>query len=218
MYKLAIFDMDGTLLDTLGDIANASNYALARMGYPIHDQRDYLDYIGHGPNVLLGRALPGEARAPETIERAKALFLEYYAAHAQDETRPYPGIVEMLRQLKDAGMTTAIYSNKPDVNVKRLAPIYFPGLFAVSVGFRDGVKPKPDPAAVFEMLEQCGVTQSEAAYIGDSGVDMTTGKNAGLSAIGVSWGFRPVKELWDTGADAVADTADELLKILLDKN
>lgn len=218
MFKLAIFDMDGTLLDTLGDLANAVNFALARMGHPVHEQRDYLDYVGRGPYVLLERALPEGSRDMEAIERAKGLFLDYYAAHSQDVTRPYPGIMELLGEIRSAGMKTAICSNKPHENVTLLAPLYFPGLIDYSVGFRDGVNPKPNPSVVHEIMERFGASRDETCYIGDSGVDMETGRNAGLFTIGVSWGFRPRKELVDSGADIIVDSADILLKIMLDKN
>jgi phosphoglycolate phosphatase len=218
MVKLVVFDMDGTLLDTLGDLAQAGNYALRRMGLPVHGQEAYKLFVGSGVRNLILRMLPEEHRQDaQAVQKTGEYFGEYYGAHAQDETRPYPGMLELLRDLRDRGIKTAILSNKPDVYVQELIPQYFPGLIDVGDGQREGVPQKPDPAVVREILAHFDLGPREALYIGDSGVDMQTGKSAGLYTVGVSWGFRTKDELTGSGADVIVDKAEEILKLAVDK-
>ena len=215
MYKLAIFDLDGTLLNTLDDLAASANYALRQKGYGEHAAEQYKEFIGHGPVHLITMAAPPEHRDDATIRELRGIFADYYAANATVLTRPYPCMLEVLNALKQSGVKIAVYSNKPDKNTARLCEIYFPGLVDMPVGFKDGIPPKPDPAAGFDILRAFAATGDETAYIGDSGVDMQTGRALKAFTIGVSWGFRPRAELIDTGASAVADSAEELLNLLL---
>jgi len=215
MYKLVIFDLDGTLLNTLDDLAASANYALRQKGYREHTAEQYKAFIGHGPVRLITMAAPPQHRDDASVSELRGIFAAHYASHGTDLTKPYPGVLEVLHTLKKSGIKIAVYSNKPDKNTARLCEIFFPGLVDMSVGFKDGIPPKPDPAAGFEILESFAVTGDETAYIGDSGVDMQTGRALGAFTIGVSWGFRPRAELEGTGASAVADSAQELLNLLL---
>jgi len=215
MYKLAIFDMDGTLLDTLHDIAASANYALRQKGYREHTVEEYKEFIGHGPVHLITMAAPPGRRDAESIGELRGLFSAHYALHDKDLTKPYPGIPEVLSTLKQSGTKIAVYSNKPHKNTAQLCKLFFPGLVDIPVGFQDGVPPKPDPAAGFEILKHFAVSGKETAYIGDSGVDMMTGRALGTFTIGVSWGFRPREELISEGASAIADNTEELINLLL---
>lgn len=218
MRKLAVFDLDGTLLDTLSDLAGAANYALRELGMPLHEREAYKLCVGNGARVLMRRALPEEYRQDrQVLQKAFELFWEYYARHAQDETKPYPGIPELLRDLRALGVMLAVLSNKPDDSVQMLLPFYFPGVFGLAFGQREGIPHKPDPGAVFEILRHFGAAPGEAIYIGDSAVDIETGKNAGLYTVGVSWGFRTKGELINAGADVIIDKPAELIKIIVDK-
>lgn len=218
MYKLAIFDLDGTLLNTLDDLAAACNYALRECGgFPEHAVEKYRYFVGDGPINLLTRALPEHARNADNISKMRALFSEYYAEHSADLTGPYDGITDMLRALKDAGVQVAVLSNKPHENVGILCDVYFKDLISMPVGFRDGVEPKPNPELGLTIMEQLGLSAKETVYVGDSGVDMRTGKNLGAYTIGVSWGYRTKDELESDGADVIIDEVDELVKIIVDK-
>lgn len=217
MYKLAIFDMDGTLLDTLADIANACNYALADGGFPVHEEEEYKAFIGRGPIYLIEKALPEHARVEATIARTRQIFEEYYVIHSEDFTKPYDGTLDMLKALRDAGIKSAIYSNKPHIGVVSLAEVFFGGLYDLAFGFRDGIPPKPEPDTGLEIMRRFGVTVDETVYIGDSDVDMRTAKNMGVYAVGVAWGFRTRAELESNGADVIVDKMSELEKIIIDK-
>jgi phosphoglycolate phosphatase len=215
MYKLAIFDLDGTLLNTLHDLAASANYALRQKSYPEHTVEAYKEFIGHGPVHLITAALPPEHRDDESVRELRGLFAAHYALHGEDLTKPYPGVTGVLNALKQSGTKIAVYSNKPHKNTAQLCGFFFPGLIDMSVGYRDGVPPKPDPATGFEILKHFMVTGKETAYIGDSGVDMMTGRALGAFTIGVSWGFRPRAELTGAGASAIADNAEDLANLLL---
>lgn len=217
MYKLAIFDMDGTLLDTIDDLAVACNRALRLSGYPEHPREAYKLFVGSGAQKLILRALPPDVRDTAAIQRVAAAFHEYYSRHAQDLTKPYDGVAEVLAALKAAGVRIAVLSNKPDEYVGALSDRYFPGLVDVSYGQREGVPIKPDPAAVFEIMGLFGLRAEECVYIGDTGVDMRTGAGAGLTTVGVLWGFRTKRELEDNGAKVIIHNPSDLIKIIVDK-
>lgn len=217
MFKLAIFDLDGTLLNTLEDLAAASNFALDQQGFPTYGVEQYKDFIGRGLDHLIWNVLPEHARSDETAKKTKGLFTSYYAIHSEDLTRPYDGIVEVLRAVKEAGVHTAVYSNKPHESAVYLCGEYFAGLIDMPCGFKDGAKTKPDATVGLKIMEDFGVASSETVYIGDSGVDMRTGKNLGVYTVGVSWGFRPKSELVSEGADVIIDKAEQLFKIVIDK-
>lgn len=218
MYKLAIFDMDGTLLDTLADIAKACNYALFDGGFPVHEEEKYKAFVGRGPIYLIEMALPEHARVETTISRTRQVFEEYYVKHSQDLTKPYDDTLDMLRAVRGAGIRSVIYSNKPQIGVLPLAEAFFGGLYDLAIGFRDGIPPKPEPDTGLEIMRRFGAAADETVYIGDSDVDMRTAKNIGAYAVGVTWGFRTRADLESNGADVIIDKMSELTKIIIDKH
>ena len=214
-YRLAIFDLDGTVLDTLDDLADAANAALRMGGYPTRTKEEICAFVGDGIKKLIERALPHGVSDGE-IARVLKLFVDYYGAHCAEKTRPYEGICEMLADLRARGVKTAVLSNKADFATQALAKAYFDGLFDAVAGEREreGIPKKPAPDGVWLLLRACGVTANEAVYIGDSEVDVATAKNAGLDAILVSWGFRTREALLESGAAVIADTPRELLDLI----
>ncbi|MBQ7003870.1 MAG: HAD family hydrolase [Oscillospiraceae bacterium] len=213
-YKLAIFDLDGTILDTLEDLTDGVNYALSECGYPVRTIAEVRRFVGNGIRKLIERALP--AGTPEAeIDRVHGIFSPYYKAHCDVKTKPYDGIPEMLQALRAAGMETAVLSNKGDFAVQPLIRHYFPDLFTLAFGERPGIPRKPAPDAVFEILERLGTDKADAVYIGDSNVDIETARNAGLSCICVDWGFRDRAQLIEDGAERIVSTPEALRKALL---
>ena len=178
--KLVIFDLDGTLLDTIADLAAATNHALEKYGLPTHNEEEYKFFVGNGINKLFERALPEDKRNDEYVMKIRSEFVPYYDAHNSDLSKPYPGMNSLLGQ-------------------------------------RDGVPSKPDPTIVNEISEHAGISKEEIIYVGDSCVDMETGKNAGVKTVGVSWGFRPRTELEAYKPNFIADDAASLRKYLLGK-
>lgn len=215
MKKLIIFDLDGTLLDTIADLAGATNHALATYGYPIHETDAYRFFVGNGINKLFERALPETERNETNIMKIRSVFIPYYNKHNADLSLPYAGITHVLETLQAKGCQLAVASNKYQEATTKLITQYFPTLSFVRIfGQREGVPAKPDPAEVFEIMQAAGVSPQDTAYIGDSGVDMQTGINAGTETIGVSWGFRPRTELEAYHPAFIADTPEELLSFL----
>lgn len=210
-YGVAIFDLDGTLLDTLDDLKNALNYALKSNGFPVRTRDDVRRFVGNGMKRLI-KLGAGESATEKQLEHLYQFHTSYYSKHNTDETAPYDGIVELLKKLKAAGVHLAVVSNKDDYAVGPLCEKYFPGMFEVAVGVRDGVAKKPAPDTVFEVLKKFG--GASAVYIGDSEVDIETAKNANLDCISVTWGFRDESDLIKNGATAVAHNSDELLELL----
>ncbi len=213
-YKAVIFDMDGTTLDTLEDLLGALNHTLGRFGFPLHDLREMRGYVGNGIRRQIEQGAPAGTPA-ETIDRMLPVFMEYYKVHGAEHTHPYEGIPELLRHLRDRGIRTAIVSNKADVSVRRLTEVYFPGLFEVSVGEKEGVRRKPAPDSVLEVLRIMGLSVSDAVYVGDSEVDIQTADRAGMDRIIVGWGFRDRKDLLRDGADRVFGSPREVEEYLL---
>ena len=213
--KLAIFDLDGTLLDTVADLANATNYALSLCGYPTHPTEAYYQFVGNGINMLFFRALPEDARTEENVMRIRSLFVPYYNEHNADDSRPYAGIPELLQILQDKEIIIAVASNKYQQATKKLVQYFFPNIrFAAIYGQREGIPVKPDPTIVNDILEETGISRARTIYIGDSGVDMQTAHNAGVESIGVTWGFRDEDELRDNGAQHIAHRAEEILTLI----
>lgn len=208
-----LFDMDGTLLNTLDDLAEACNYALRKMGYPTHPNEAYKRFVGNGAKVLIQRILPKEALNEAVAEQARAIFDEYYQAHQFDNTRPYPGIPELLETLKQANMKLGVVSNKPDEFVQKIAAYYFPDIFDAVAG-QQGQQTKPDPAGIQKVMEELQLTAGEVLYVGDSGVDIETAHNAHIYDCGVSWGFRGAEELKQYGAAQIADKPEDILRLL----
>ena len=212
MKKLVIFDLDGTLLDTIADLADASNYALKQLGHPTHPVDTIRTYVGNGINKLLERALPESERNEENVMRMRSHFVPYYDAHNADLSAPYPGIVALLEALQAKGVMLAVASNKYQEATEKLVKHYFPMIDFVEVlGQREGIPVKPDPSIVSDILTKANVSPEETLYVGDSGVDMHTAINAGVDAVGVAWGFRPRAELEGFCPKGLIDKAEELL-------
>lgn len=212
MKKLVIFDLDGTLLDTIADLAGATNYALAQLGYPTHDTDAIRTFVGNGINKLLERALPANEQTEENIMRMRSYFVPYYDAHNADLSSPYPGIEVLLQSLQEKGIEIAVASNKYQEATTKLVKHYFPTIrFAEVLGQRENIPVKPHPTIVFDILNKTGIDKKEVLYVGDSGVDMQTAQNAEVDAIGVTWGFRSRTELETLHPMGIIDKAEELM-------
>lgn len=215
MKKLVIFDLDGTLLNTIADLAAATNYALTQFGYPTHSTDAYRFFVGNGINKLFERALPEADRTPENVLRIRSKFVPYYNIHNADLSRPYPGIEDLLNQLQQHHIQIAVASNKYQEATAKLIGQYFPAIrFTAVFGQRENVPTKPDPQVVNEIIQLAGVSKEEVVYIGDSGVDMQTGLNAGVTTIGVCWGFRPKSELQEFQPDLLAEKPEDISRFL----
>lgn len=213
MYQLAIFDLDGTLLDTLDDLRQGLNYALSTQGFAPRTREEVRAFVGNGIRKLIERAVPADT-TPAQIDAVMAAFTPYYARHCADQTRPYEGILPLLERLGREGVVCALVSNKPDYAVQTLCAQYFPGLLAACAGAKDTVRKKPYPDAVFAVMRALALQDARAVYIGDSEVDLQTARNASLPCIAVSWGFRAREALLDAGAELVCDTPQALYDAL----
>lgn len=215
MTKLIIFDLDGTLLDTIGDLAVACNAVLALRGLPQHSLEEYRLFVGNGIMRLVERALPEPLRNPYTVDAARRDFVTYYTDHIDAHTVPYAGIPELLAELRSRGLQLAVASNKFQAGTEKLVRLFFPDTpFAVVSGQRPDVPLKPDPAVDLEILRRTGVAPDEALHVGDSAIDVQAACAAGIRSVGVTWGFRSREELVGARADAVIDRPDELLNLL----
>ena len=215
MKKLVIFDLDGTLLNTIADLANSTNYALKVLGYPIHEPDKYNFMVGNGINKLFERALPDGEKTEENVLRVRQEFVPYYDQHNADKSRRYPGVTELLETLQTAGMQLAVASNKYQAATEKLIAHYFPNIkFTAVFGQREGIPVKPDPIIVKEILQIAKVQEEETLYVGDSGVDMQTAINAGVTSCGVTWGFRPRTELEEFNPDYIVTGAKEIIDII----
>lgn len=213
--KLAIFDLDGTLLDTIGDLAEACNYMLSLRGLGSHTREEYAKMVGNGILNLVKRALPEELRSDEYVMAARADFLDFYTSNIDRYTHPYEGIREVLHALQDDGWSLAVASNKFDEGTQKLVHTIFPEMaFKAIYGNKEGFPLKPDAALLQLIMEECDATTDTSVMIGDSGVDIQTAKNAGVRSIGCTWGFRPRTELEEFGADHIVDCPSEILQIL----
>ena len=211
-YSTYIFDLDGTLLDTLNDLYQSVNYAMNECGFPLHTLEDVRRFVGNGVRMLMIRAIPDGDKNPR-FEEAFDIFRKHYLQHSLDTTRPYPGIEEMLSQLKKRGKRLAVVSNKLDVATKELISHFFGNLIDVAIGENEkaGVRKKPAPDTVDEALRQLGVEKEGAVYVGDSDVDLQTAVNSKLPCISVLWGFRDRDFLNAHGASVYAETPEEIL-------
>ena len=213
--QLVIFDLDGTLLDTVADLANATNQALEQCGYPTHTVEAYYKFVGNGINKLFARALPTEASNEENVLRIRSSFVPYYNEHNADCSHPYPGIVELLHTLQENGVKIAVATNKYHEATLKLAHHFFPDIrFDAIYGQREDVPIKPAPDIVYDILRDTGINSEQALYVGDSGVDMQTASNAGVESVGVTWGFRSEAELREYGAVHLVYEADAILTFL----
>lgn len=216
MKKLVIFDLDGTLLNTISDLAAATNHALTQMGYPTHPLALYNMMVGNGVTKLLERALPPENRTTRHVEAMRTYFQEYYGEHLCDTTKPYDGIGELLAELVAREIRIAVASNKYQQATAALIEHFFGKLPWASVyGHRTEFPVKPDPSVVFAILNECPTAKEDVLYVGDSGVDMVTARRAGVESCGVTWGFRSRLELEDNYADHIVDKAREILSIAI---
>lgn len=214
MKKLIIFDLDGTLLNTIADLAQSTNHALQTLGYPTHEEAAYNFMVGNGINKLFERALPEGEKSEDNVLRVRKEFIPYYDVHNADKSRPYPGITELLAQLQAQGLLLAVASNKYQAATEKLIDHYFPEIhFTAVFGQRDGINVKPDPTIVEDILSIAGIAKEDVLYVGDSGVDMQTAINAGVTVCGVTWGFRPRAELEEFHPDYIVDKAEEILSI-----
>ncbi len=215
MNRLIIFDLDGTLLNTLADLAQSTNHALQKLGYPVHELSAYNFMVGNGINKLFERALPEGEKTESNILRLRREFLSYYDLHNTDKTHPYPGVCELLTELQKWGIRLAVASNKYQAATTKLITRYFPAIrFTAVLGQREGIPVKPDPAIVYQILEMTRADLKNLLYVGDSGVDMQTAANAGALACGVTWGFRPRVELEAFHPAYLVDKAEDILPIV----
>lgn len=214
-YRLLIWDLDGTLLDTLEDLASSMNRVLAQMKLPQHLSRDYRYFVGDGMEALARRVLPEEKRQQETIAFCMEAMLKEYSRNWKEKTRPYPGILETLGELQMKGMKMAILSNKPHRFTCQMVEHFFsPGLFQPVFGVGGDIPRKPDVTGVEKILQILQVKPQEAIFIGDTKTDMETAVQAGLYPLGVLWGFRPEQELLASGASSLLQKPQDLLSLL----
>ena len=211
-FKTYIFDLDGTLLDTLGDLASSVNYALRKHGMPEHSLDDIRRFVGNGVRLLMERAVP-EGRDNPLFDDAFSTFREYYMEHSLDTTRPYEGIPELLEELKARGCRLAIVSNKMMAATQELSRHFFPDTIEVAIGENEaeGIRKKPAPDTVCAALRRLGVGKEDAVYVGDSDVDIQTASNSGLPCVSVLWGFRDKDFLIKNGAKTLVSAPSELL-------
>lgn len=216
MYQNVIFDLDGTLLNTIDDLADAANWVCERHGWPTHTVEEYKQLVGNGMAVLAQRFVPADWRTPVRIAQVLGEFMPYYDAHKEDKTAPYPGLPELLSELKGAGVKVAVLSNKAHSLVPDILEHYFPGVFSYAQGAMEGQPTKPDPTLLHRLMKEMGASRGDTLFVGDSNVDAHTAKNGGLTCCGVLWGFRGREELVREGADFLAEDAGALKKLILE--
>lgn len=214
MKQLVIFDLDGTLLNTIADLAQSTNYALEELGYPTHEENAYRFMVGNGINKLFERALPEGEKSEANVLRVRQKFVPYYDLHNADKSQPYPGIPQLLAGLQEKGIQLAVASNKYQSAAEKLVAHYFPAIHFVAVfGQREGVPSKPAPTVVYDILKKVDIAPADTLYVGDSGVDMQTALNAGVASCGVTWGFRPRTELEAFHPDYIVERTEEIAEI-----
>ena len=220
-YRLVIFDLDGTLLDTIDDLGTAVNHAMQLRGFPLHNREEYMRMVGHGAHNLIRQALPDGHKDDDMVEAAYNDFRAYYTAHIDVHTKPFPGIHELMTTLHQAGMLLAVASNKFQEGTEHLIKEFFHEIpFEAVLGGRPNFPLKPDPEIINEVLRKAGVEKENAVMIGDSPTDMETAANGGVRGIAVNWGYRDMRETALRQAQGpqrliVVDTAEELQSLLL---
>ena len=216
MYRCVIFDLDGTLLNTLDDLAGAGNHVCALRGWPTHPVEAYKHMVGNGIRRLVERfAPPGTDQT--ALDAAYDQFSAWYDAHKEDRTAPYPGVPQAVQALKEAGVSVAVLSNKADRMAGPVVEHYYPGVFPFIQGAVDGLPVKPDPTLLRRLMERMGAGPADTLFVGDSNVDIQTAKNGGLASCGVLWGSRTRAELEEEGASIIVETPQELVQVVLDR-
>ncbi len=216
MYKNVIFDLDGTLLNTLEDLAAATNWVCTLHGWPVHEVEEYKYFVGNGAPKLLERVVPEGVPVTDELRRVTLEeFTQRYNAHKEDRTTAYPGVFELVERLRRAEVTLAVLSNKPHEAAWPVVERYYPGMFHRVQGALPSVPVKPDPTLLHKLMEELGASREDTLFVGDSSVDIRTAKNGGLTGCGVLWGFRTCQELREEGADYIVQTPAELEKLIL---
>lgn len=216
MKKLVIFDLDGTLVDSIYDLADCVNLALCKYSLPENTLNEYYAFVGHGMENLVRSAMKAEGQNDELYKKVRAEFDALYSLHCNDKTVPYQGIAQMLRTLSEKGIQTAVLSNKAHRYVGDILCKCFPDhKFSLAWGHREGMHRKPDPQSLFALINEAGYTPSDCVYVGDSDVDVLTAENAGVDLVCVGWGFRSIEQLKASGAKFIAETAEELAEKLI---
>lgn len=213
-FKGIIFDLDGTLVNSLEDIANAMNTVLKDLNHPTHGYEDYQYFIGSGLRNLVGKSLPATHNDENQIERCLNLMIEIYRDNCTNQTKPYNGIVELLDELKSRNQKLGVFSNKADALTKEITAFLFPGYFNPIVGLSIESLKKPNPYEALEISKSWGLQPEEMIFVGDSGIDMQTATNANMHAVGVTWGYRPEEELIENGAKHILNHPLDLISIL----
>lgn len=214
MYKHVIFDLDGTLLNTIDDLADTGNHVCTLHGWPTHTVAEFKLMVGNGIPKLVERFAP-QGTSQEELDQAFQEFMDWYGIHKEDKTAPYAGMPEVAKALREAGLSIAVLSNKADVMAGPVVEHYYPGIFPVVQGALPGLPTKPDPTLLHKLMDRLGATQEDTLFVGDSNVDIRTAKNGGLTGCGVLWGFRSREELEAAGADVIVSTPQELLDLIL---
>ena len=214
MYKHVIFDLDGTLLNTIDDLADTGNHVCTLHGWPTHTVAEFKLMVGNGIPKLVERFAP-QGTSQEVLDQAFQEFMDWYGVHKEDKTAPYAGMPEVTKALREAGVSIAVLSNKADVMAGPVVEHYYPGIFPVVQGALPGLPTKPDPTLLHRLMEQMGASPEDTLFVGDSDVDIRTARNGGLTSCGVLWGFRGRAELEAEGADCLARTPEELVKAVL---
>lgn len=214
MYEHVIFDLDGTLLNTIDDLADTGNHVCTLHGWPTHTVDAFKLMVGNGIPKLVERFAP-QGTSQEVLDQAFQEFMDWYGVHKEDKTAPYAGMPEVAKALREAGVSIAVLSNKADVMAGPVVEHYYPGIFPVVQGALPGLPTKPDPTLLHKLMDRLGATQEDTLFVGDSNVDICTAKNGGLTGCGVLWGFRSREELEAAGADVIVSTPQELLDLIL---
>ena len=214
MYSYVIFDLDGTLLNTIDDLADTGNHVCALHGWPAHPVEAYKRMVGNGIPKLVERFVPAGTDR-DTLDQAYGEFMAWYGLHKEDKTAPYPGMEGAALRLKQAGVSIAVLSNKADEMAGPVVEHYYPGVFPIVQGALPDLPTKPDPTLLYKLMERMGAKPEQTLFVGDSNVDIRTAKNGNLTSCGVLWGFRSRQELEAEGADYLAETPAELIKVVL---
>ncbi len=213
-YQAVLFDMDGTVLNTLEDLTDSVNYSLSRFSLPEVSTSCVRKNLGHGAQYLIAHCVPEDC-GPDTVSQVLTFYKPWYDSHCRIKTAPYPGMTDLMRDLSEVGILLAVVSNKPDKPVQELARAFFPGLLKCAVGEREGVRTKPHPDTLLDAVRRLGVSPEHCVYVGDSEVDIETARNAGIAEIAVAWGFRDEETLLHAGAEVIVHNMRELKERIL---